>query len=78
VRVRHRSRRRVGLVTRRFWLQTQGQDLVEYALLAGFVALSASASMPRVGRLVRRIFRRVSRVLAGATRSGTPSPVPTT
>ena len=30
----------------RFWLSRSGQDLVEYALLAGFVAVAAAATFP--------------------------------
>ena len=31
---------------RNFWQDTQGQDLVEYALAAGMVAVAAVAAMP--------------------------------
>ena len=30
----------------RFWRDEQGQDLIEYALMAGFVAVAAGAIMP--------------------------------
>jgi hypothetical protein len=32
----------------RIWRDNRAQDLIEYALMAGFVALSASAIMPGV------------------------------
>jgi pilus assembly protein Flp/PilA len=32
----------------RIWKDTRGQDLVEYALMAGFVAVAAGAIMPDV------------------------------
>jgi len=31
-----------------FWSDESGQDLVEYALMAGFVAVAAGAIMPKV------------------------------
>ena len=31
---------------RRLWAETPGQDLVEYALMAGFVAVAAGAIFP--------------------------------
>jgi pilus assembly protein Flp/PilA len=30
----------------RLWTETRGQDLIEYALLAGFVAVAAGAIFP--------------------------------
>ncbi|MFH1185783.1 MAG: hypothetical protein V1755_12220 [Chloroflexota bacterium] len=33
---------------REFWRDEQGQDLIEYALMAGFVAVAAGAVMPSV------------------------------
>ena len=32
----------------RIWKDTRGQDLIEYALMAGFVAVAAGAIMPGV------------------------------
>ena len=43
-----------------------GQDLIEYALLAGFVALLAGAVMPTVPNNIARIFTRVSNELTDA------------
>ena len=37
----------------------RGQDLVEYALLAGFVAVAAAATLPPVGDQISTIFSRV-------------------
>ena len=41
---------------RRFWQDTQGQDLVEYALAAGMVAVAAVAAMPALSTTVRHSF----------------------
>ena len=36
----------------RIWKDTRGQDLIEYALMAGFVAVAAGAIMPSVATSV--------------------------
>jgi pilus assembly protein Flp/PilA len=45
---------------------TEGQDLVEYALLAGFVAVAAGALLPGISTSVSTIFSRMGSVLAAA------------
>jgi pilus assembly protein Flp/PilA len=45
---------------------TRGQDLIEYALMAGFVAVAAGAIMPQVSTQVSTIFSKVESVLTGA------------
>jgi len=42
----------------------RGQDLIEYALMAGFVAVAAGAIMPGVSTSISTIFSQVSSVLA--------------
>lgn len=44
----------------------EGQDLVEYALLAGFVAVAAGALLPAISTSVSTIFSRMGSVLSGA------------
>ncbi len=45
----------------------QGQDLVEYALLAGFVAVAAGALIPDVSTTMSTIYSRVaSRLIEAA------------
>jgi len=41
-----------------------GQDLIEYALMAGLVAVSASALLPNVATSISSIFSRVGSVVA--------------
>ena len=48
------------------WRDTFGQDLIEYALMAGFVAVAAGAIMPGVASSVSRIFSKVSSVMTAA------------
>jgi len=48
----------------RIWKDRRGQDLIEYALMAGFVAVAAGAIMPSVATSISTIFSQVSSVLA--------------
>jgi len=53
-------------ILRRFWSYKHGQDLIEYALMAGFVAIAAGAIMPSVASSVSRIFSKISSVMTAA------------
>jgi pilus assembly protein Flp/PilA len=44
----------------------RGQDLIEYALMAGFVAVAAGAIMPGVATSISTIFSKVASVLSAA------------
>ena len=46
--------------------ETEGQDMVEYALLAGFVAVAAGALLPAISTSVSTIFSRMGSVLTAA------------
>jgi len=46
--------------------ESRGQDLIEYALMAGFVAVAAGAIMPNVASSISTIFSQVSSVLTTA------------
>ena len=48
------------------WQDAQGQDLVEYALLAGFVAVAAGALLPGISTSISTIFSRMGSVLTAA------------
>jgi Flp pilus assembly pilin Flp len=47
----------------RIWRDARGQDLIEYALLAGFVAVAVDSVMPGVSSSVSKIFSKVSSVM---------------
>ena len=49
---------------------SSGQDLVEYALMAGFVAVAAGAVMPGVASSISTIFSQVASVMAVASTQG--------
>ena len=48
------------------WKDTRGQDLIEYALMAGFVAVAAGAIMPGVATSISTIFSKISSVMTAA------------
>jgi len=50
----------------RIWADNRGQDLIEYAMMAGFVAIAAGAIMPTVSSSISKIFSKVSSVMAAA------------
>jgi len=49
---------------------TSGQDLIEYALMAGFVAVAAGAVMPGVASSIRMVFSQVASVMSVASTQG--------
>ena len=52
------------LCIRKFWKDTSGQDLVEYALAAGMVAVAAVAAMPSLTTVVSNVFTRIGSIIA--------------
>ncbi len=42
------------------WKDDRGQDLIEYALMAGFVAVAAGAIMPGVSTSISTIFSKIA------------------
>ena len=51
----------------RIWKDTKGQDLIEYALMAGFVAVAAGAIMPNVASSIVTIFSKVDSIMTQAS-----------
>jgi pilus assembly protein Flp/PilA len=54
----------------KIWKDTRGQDLIEYALMAGFVAVAAGAIMPGVATSISTIFSKVASVMSAAAATG--------
>jgi pilus assembly protein Flp/PilA len=50
----------------RIWKDSLGQDLIEYALMAGFVAVTAVAGFPPLANTVSQIFSKVASTLIEA------------
>jgi pilus assembly protein Flp/PilA len=52
---------------------TRGQELVEYALIAGFLACACAAALPDIGSSVLMVFSKVLSVLSPLTDDGSGS-----
>ena len=64
---------------RRILADGKAQDMVEYALLAGFLAVSAGATLPGIGRPAIRIASKIGSLLAvaaGTSFTGCPFSAP--
>ena len=44
----------------------RGQDMVEYALLAGLIAVAAGALLPPISEAISVIFSKMARIVANA------------
>ncbi len=51
------------------WKDTKGQDLIEYALMAGFVAVAAGAIMPGVADSINTVFSKVNSIMVQSASS---------
>ena len=51
------------------WKDRKGQDLIEYALMAGFVAVAAGAIMPGVASSINIVFSKVNSMMIDAASS---------
>lgn len=53
-------------ILKSLWQDTQGQDLVEYALAAGLVAVAAVAAMPALSTVVSNVFTKIGSIIASS------------
>ena len=51
---------------RRLVREDDGQDLIEYALLAAFISLAAVAAITQLGTAINNIYTKISNTLEGA------------
>ena len=58
-----------GASMRAFWLEDQGQDLIEYTLLLAFVALASATLFLRAGGSIKSIWTTTTSPLAAAAAS---------
>jgi Flp pilus assembly pilin Flp len=58
---------------RNFWQDDQGQDLIEYTLLLGFVALASAALFISAGGSIKGIWSTTSSQLSAANTQALPS-----
>jgi Flp pilus assembly pilin Flp len=54
----------------KLWRDQRGQDLIEYALLAAFLAVAVGALSPTVATDICAMFSRVAIVLTAANATG--------
>jgi len=47
----------------KIWKDCKGQDLVEYALAAGMVAVAAVAAMPALSTTVNNVFTKIGSII---------------
>ena len=50
----------------RLWKERKGQDLVEYALMAGFITVAVAAAFPPLESGINTIFSKIASILAQA------------
>ena len=55
---------------RNFWMDEQGQDLIEYTMLLGFVALASAALLISAGGSIKGIWTTTSSQLSYANTLG--------
>jgi Flp pilus assembly pilin Flp len=48
------------IASRKFWRERRGQDLIEYALMVGFVAVAAGAIMPGISTSIGSVLTAAS------------------
>ena len=58
------KRRTELLLKLRLWRDNHGQDLVEYALAAGLVAVAAVACMPALSGTVSTVFSKIGSIIS--------------
>jgi pilus assembly protein Flp/PilA len=49
-----------------FLKDDQGQDLIEYALMAGFIAVAAGALMPNISNSISTVFSKIQSLMTAA------------
>jgi pilus assembly protein Flp/PilA len=47
----------------RFWSEADGQDLVEYALAAGMVAVAAVAALPALSSTINTVYSKIGSII---------------
>jgi Flp pilus assembly pilin Flp len=60
----------LSLFATRLLHNRKGQDLIEYALMAGFVAVAAGAIMPGVSTSISTIFSKIASSMTEAANQG--------
>lgn len=61
--------KKLAIRARNLRQNVKGQDLIEYALMAGFVAVAAGALMPNIASSISTVFSKITSILADAAAS---------
>ena len=56
----------INITLSRIWKDMRAQDLVEYALAAGMVALVAVAAMPQLSSTINDVFSKIGSLINSA------------
>jgi Flp pilus assembly pilin Flp len=54
------------MVSFRIWKDQLGQDLIEYAMIAGFLAVVSGMFMPNISQDISMIFSKIASTTTGA------------
>ncbi len=54
------------LISLQIWKNQDGQDLIEYAMIAGFIAVVSGVVMPNVTQDISMVFSKVASTMTGA------------
>jgi len=60
---------KLAIRARKLRQEVKGQDLIEYALMAGFAAVAAGALMPNIASSISTVFSKISSILNDAAAS---------
>jgi Flp pilus assembly pilin Flp len=55
-----------SLVRLQIWRDRHGQDLIEYAMIGGFIAVVSGMFMPNVSKDVSMIFSKIASTMTGS------------
>jgi pilus assembly protein Flp/PilA len=58
-----------AVIRLQIWKDTQGQDLIEYSLMAGLIAVSAVAVVPSITTAISKAFSSVGSTITSAAGS---------
>ncbi len=63
-------KQRCRMLLSKFWSDSSGQDMIEYALMLGILAVAAGAVLPGVGSSISALFSQVGSVVKSANSAG--------
>jgi pilus assembly protein Flp/PilA len=52
-----------SVISLRIWSDQHGQDLIDYAMIAGFIAVVTGMFLPNVSKDVSRVYSELTRML---------------